>query len=60
MDPVVVTTYRCTKCKAEDRDRSERGATPPIALNCWKCHAGKGLDLSAMIQRQIGMFPITA
>ena len=50
-----VTVFICTSCGAKD---SHRGPTPaPIALNCWKCGAGKGKDLQAMQGTGEGMFP---
>lgn len=51
------TTYLCSKCKAEDHDRSPLTAVPPAQLNCWKCGAGRGLDPSDMQARRVGMFP---
>jgi hypothetical protein len=51
------TTYVCTKCKAEDHDRSGN-AHPPVVLNCWNCGAGKGREVQEMLANRIGMFPV--
>lgn len=50
------TTYICSnpKCRAEDHDRSNN---PPVVLNCWKCGAGRGRDISTMLSEGVGMFP---
>lgn len=54
---VAETTYVCTKCQAEDKDR---GTNPPapVALNCYQCGAGAGLAIPQMISQGAGMFPL--
>lgn len=58
MSEPVVTIYRCTKCKAEDKDR---GVNPPapLLLICWNCKAGKGITEEEMYANNFGMFPVT-
>jgi len=52
------TTYLCTnpKCAAVDHDRSNN---PPMVLNCYKCGAGRGMDLSKMMANQVGMVRVS-
>lgn len=54
----MITQYECKKCKAKDSDRGVPGLQPPVALNCWKCGAGKGMDIGSMLQAGAGMFPL--
>jgi hypothetical protein len=54
-DTTTITRYVCTKCKAEDSDRSSH---PPIVLNCWNCKAGRGVEIQEMISQRIGMYPV--
>lgn len=49
--------YVCSECGAEDYDNGGGSGPRPHALNCWKCHAGHGLDLQTMMARHVGMFP---
>jgi hypothetical protein len=57
---MITTAYVCNRCKAQDQDRSPEGVRPPLALNCWKCHAGLGKDLSEMQASGAGMFPVSS
>lgn len=52
--------YRCTNpnCKAEDHVRLFANEVPPVALNCWQCHAGMRMKAEDMRQRHIGMLPV--
>lgn len=50
-----MTKYRCTKCGAEDSDRT---TSPPTALICTNPKCREGADPRAM-QNQQGMFPVT-
>lgn len=52
-----VTHYRCTSCEAEDLDRGNNGPAP-LVLNCWKCKAGRGMDISEMLARGLGMVQV--
>jgi len=50
--------YVCSVCGAEDTDKKfpeEVGYAP--AINCWKCHAGRGVEVADMISGRRGMFP---
>ena len=51
-------TYECPKCHAKDTPRFMQHETPFLAINCWKCHNGQGMDVGAMVQQNRGMFPI--
>lgn len=51
-------SYKCTKCEATDSVKLyEKERTPPV-INCWKCKAGQKLEVPAMMQARVGMFPI--
>lgn len=58
---IIATEYKCQNldCGAVDHDRTSTGSKPPVALNCWKCKAGRGLELSDMRARGIGMMPVS-
>jgi ribosomal protein L37AE/L43A len=55
---MIETTYECTKCGAQDHDRSPIGIVPPAFLNCWKCKAGLQKDPTYMMANRVGMFPV--
>jgi ribosomal protein L40E len=50
-------TYICSKCGAQDSDKLFDHENPLLAINCWKCGAGKGKDLNEMLGTNVGMFP---
>lgn len=50
-------TYICRKCEKSDTVKLFAGETPPLALNCWNCHAGYQMSMEDMLQRGTGMFP---
>lgn len=53
-----MTKYRCnnTDCGAEDSDRT---SSPPVALLCWKCGAGReAKNPFEQVTIRQGMFPI--
>lgn len=52
--------YRCSnsKCGATDMGRFFPNEAPFPVINCYKCHAGQGLDIGTMIAQGKGMFPI--
>lgn len=56
---ITATTYRCTKCGNQDTDRSTDSTKAPAALNCWKCGAGRGMDLSSMLTTNTGMIIVS-
>jgi hypothetical protein len=53
--------YQCSRCASEDVCKLFSEEMPPVAFNCWKCHAGRGMDLDVMLQTRTGMFmvPVT-
>lgn len=48
--------YVCAKCEAKDTMKLWPNEQVPVALNCWNCHAGQGIDMAQMIQQHLGMF----
>lgn len=51
-----MTKYRCNQCGAEDSDRS---SSPPLALICWKCGAGRDTKSPYhQVEVRDGMFPM--
>lgn len=52
----LVVTYICSKCKAVDHDKIRDGEMIAPAINCWKCGAGRGVELANMLQNRVGMF----
>lgn len=52
--------FRCTnsRCGAVDHWDDFDNMAAPVCLNCWKCHAGKGLKVEMMLDKKIGMFPV--
>lgn len=53
----VEVEYKCSECQAIDHCHFLTGTQPAPAVNCWKCHAGRGKDTSEMLARGVGMFP---
>lgn len=53
-------TYQCTnkQCKAESTLRFFSDEKPWPIIQCHECHAGRGLDLSAMLASSAGMVVI--
>jgi DNA-directed RNA polymerase subunit RPC12/RpoP len=54
---VIEREYKCANCGATDHWKEVEGEINPPVLNCWKCHAGQGLDVGNQLQRKEGMFP---
>jgi len=50
--------YKCAQCGAEDRDDHLVDSQPAPAINCWKCHAGRNLDIQQQLISKKGMFPV--
>jgi len=51
-----MTKYKCNQCGADDSDRS---SSPPLALICWKCRAGRDTKSQFhQVEIREGMFPI--
>lgn len=49
--------YKCGSCGAEDTLGLFEHEPVPAAVNCWKCHAGHGVEMQAMLTGHVGMFP---
>jgi hypothetical protein len=57
MIKMIYVKYICNQCKAEDTDKFFPDEQPHMALSCYKCHAGQGLDIGNMMAQGKGMFP---
>jgi hypothetical protein len=53
-DKVREQEYRC-KCGAEDKVKLYSTEITPPAINCWKCGAGKKLDVPLNVQAASGL-----
>lgn len=56
MPEMIEKVYQC-RCGAEDTVKLFPGERTPPAINCWKCKAGRRMELTQMLQGMIGMFP---
>lgn len=50
-------TYICKQCGESDTDKFFSHERPHLAISCFKCHAGQGLQPSDMLSSGKGMFP---
>ena len=52
----MATKYKCNQCGAEDSDRS---ASSPTVLSCWKCKSGRdSRSLNEQTENRQGMFQV--
>lgn len=60
-DGIRYQVYECQheECGALDRAKLFPTEEAPLAINCWQCGAGRGMQVPAMRQRGVGMFPST-
>lgn len=58
MAKVIEVKYICNQCKAEDTVKVFPDETLPKVINCWKCRAGVGKEVSEMQLLKVGMFPL--
>ena len=56
---IIEVVYQCTGCDAINTERLFADKPTPVALCCVKCRSGFGMDLDAMVRRQVGMFPVS-
>ena len=49
--------YICVECGAEDMDKFFAHERPHLAVNCFKCHSGQGLQPDQMLAANKGMHP---
>ena len=57
-DKVREQVYKCTGCGAEDIVKLYPSERTPQVINCWKCKAGRKMELPTMLSSGTGMFPI--
>jgi hypothetical protein len=50
-------TYVCTQCGAHDKVKLFESEAAPMVINCWKCKAGRGIEVQQMVMTKVGMFP---